>query len=229
MPILKINDKQVEVPDGATILDAAKKLGVHIPTMCFAEGLKQSTSCMVCVVKVKGCSGLVPSCGAIAQDGMEVITKSDEVLSARRKAIELLLSDHVGDCVGPCVSGCPAKMNIPLMIRQIQLGRLDDAIRTIKKDIPLPAVLGRVCPAPCERVCRRNDIDDAVSICLLKRFAADYNLVSVKPYVPKCKSSSGKAVAIIGAGPAGLSAGYFLIQNGHRCVIYDDHDKPAVC
>ena len=222
---LTINNIDVEVEQGATILDAAEKINVHIPTMCFLKGYAPSTSCMVCVVQIRGRNGLVPACGAKAQDGMEVMTDTEQVLLARKRAIELLLSDHVGDCAGPCVIGCPAGMNIPLMIRQIEEGKLDEAIRTVKRDIPLPAVLGRICPAPCQKVCRRNDIDEYVSICLLKRFVGDYDLSSNNPFIPVCKESSGKSVAIIGAGPAGLSAGYYLAQAGHRCVIFDDHEK----
>jgi len=206
MPKLTVNNCKVEVPMGSTILDAAKNVGIQIPTMCFLRGYKPATSCMVCVVKVAGREGLVPACGMIAEDGMRVETDTQEVKEARTAALELLLSDHVGDCMGPCHVTCPARMNIPLMIRQIANGDLRDAIETIKKDIALPAVLGRICPAPCEKSCRRAAYDEAVSICLLKRYAADVDLASAKPYLPDCSPSSGKRVAIIGAGPAGLSA-----------------------
>ena len=224
---LKIDNQQVEVEQGSTILDAATVAGVRIPTMCFLKGYAPSTSCMVCVVEVKGKASLVPACGAVAFDGMEVVTDSEQVIVARRRAIELLLSDHVGDCVGPCQVGCPAKMDIPLMIGQIATGEFGEAIQTIKKDIALPAILGRICPAPCEKVCRRAGYDQAVSICLLKRYVADIELASQSPYVPHCKVSSGKKVAIIGAGPAGLSAAYYLRQAGIDCSIYDDHEHPG--
>ena len=164
MPKLRIDNREVEAESGSTILDAAEKLGIEIPTMCFLKDCKPSTSCMVCVVKVVGLDYFVPACGAVAKEGMRVESNSQEVLQARRMALELLLSDHVGDCMGPCQVTCPANMNIPLMIRQISQGRLLDAIATVKKDIALPAVLGRICPAPCERACRRALYDDAVSI-----------------------------------------------------------------
>ncbi len=225
MPRLTIDNREVEVGPGATILDAAEALGIDIPTMCFLKGYKPATSCMVCAVKVEGKEGLVPACGMIAQDGMRVETDTQEVEEARTAALELLLSDHVGDCMGPCYVTCPARMNIPLMIRQIASGDLRDAIETIKKDIALPAVLGRICPAPCEKSCRRGAYDKAVSICLLKRYAADVDLASAKPYLPDCSPSSGKQVAIIGAGPAGLSAAYYLLQKGHACTVFDDHEK----
>ena len=227
MPKLTIDNREVEVPNGATVLDAAGKLGINIPTMCFLKGYQPSTSCMVCVVKVEGRAVLLPACGTFAQDGMRVESDCEEVHQARKTALELLLSDHVGDCIGPCHTICPAQMNIPLMIRQIAAGKLRDAIGTVKKDIALPAVLGRICPKPCERGCRRAVIDEAVSICLLKRYAADVDLESAKPYSPTCKPVQDKRVAIIGAGPAGLAAAYYLQQAGFGCTVFDDHEQPG--
>jgi NADPH-dependent glutamate synthase beta subunit-like oxidoreductase/ferredoxin len=227
MPRLTIDNREVEVPDGATILDAAEKLRIDIPTMCFLKGYEPSTSCMVCVVKVEGKAVLLPACGTLAEDGMRVESECEEVHQARKTALELLLSDHVGDCLGPCHTICPAQMNIPLMIRQIAAGKLRDAIETVKKDIALPAVLGRICPKPCERGCRRAAIDEAVSICLLKRYVADVDLESAKPYSPACKPSQDKRVAIIGAGPAGLAAAYYLQQAGYGCTVFDDHEQPG--
>ncbi len=227
MPKLIIDNREVEVDSGGTILEAAEKLGIAIPTMCFLKGYKASTSCMICVVKVDGAESLVPACGSIAAEGMKVETCCEEVVEARKVALELLLSNHIGDCMGPCHVICPANMNIPLMIRQIGAGRLKEAIVTVKRDIALPAVLGRICPGPCENGCRRAKFDEAVSICLLKRYAADVDLDSAKPYMPICESKKGKRVAIIGAGPAGLSAAYYLLQKGYDCTIYDEHDKPG--
>jgi NADPH-dependent glutamate synthase beta subunit-like oxidoreductase len=227
MPRLTIDNREVEVPNGATILDAADKLGIDIPTMCFLKGYEPSTSCMVCVVKVEGRAVLLPACGTLAEDGMRIESDCQEVYEARKTALELLLSDHLGDCLGPCHTICPAQMNIPLMIRQIAAGKLREAIETAKKDIALPAVLGRICPKPCERGCRRAAIDEAVSICLLKRYVADVDLESDTPYSPTCKPSQDKRVAIIGAGPAGLAAAYYLRQSGYACTIFDDHEKPG--
>ncbi|UCG56960.1 MAG: (2Fe-2S)-binding protein [Phycisphaerales bacterium] len=227
MPKLIIDNREVAVDNGATILDAAKKLGIEIPTMCFLSGQSPSTSCMICVVKVEGVDNLLPACGAVAKDGMRVETCSDEVREARRTALELQLSDHVGDCMGPCQVTCPAHMNIPLMIRQIAGGELGDAIATVKSDIALPAVLGRICPAPCEKPCRRSAFDEPVSICLLKRYVADIDIESAKPYLPSRKASQGKTVAIIGAGPAGLAAAYYLQQEGLDCTIFDDREEPG--
>ncbi|MBN2133822.1 MAG: (2Fe-2S)-binding protein [Sedimentisphaerales bacterium] len=227
MPKLTIDGRPVEVEAGATILDAAEKLGIEIPTMCYLRGHEATTSCMVCVVRVVGAKGLVPACGTLAREGMQVENDCEEVRDARRSALELLLSDHVGDCVGPCHMACPAHMNIPLMIRQIAAGRLKDAIVTVKRDIALPAVLGRICPAPCEKVCRRAQHDEAVSICLLKRFVAGVDLQSDESYRPVCTAERGKRVAVIGAGPAGLAAAYYLRRDGFACTVFDDHEQPG--
>jgi NADPH-dependent glutamate synthase beta subunit-like oxidoreductase len=169
----------------------------------------------------------VPACATVAVDGMKVRSGCQQVHEARKAALELLLSDHLGDCLGPCHTICPAQMNIPLMIRQIAAGDMSGAIATVKKDIALPAVLGRICPAPCERGCRRAALDDAVSICLLKRYVADVDLQSDRPYSPAQGPKQGKRVAIIGAGPAGLAAGYYLRQAGYGCIIFDERDKPG--
>lgn len=224
---LTIDGHHVHVERGTTVLQAATKLGIAIPTMCYKPGCTPSTSCMVCVVAMERSGALIPSCGAMAQEGMRIRTDTPQVLVARQSALALLLSEHAGDCQGPCQRGCPAEMDIPQMLRQIATGQLDQAIATIKADIALPAILGRICPAPCEKVCRRAGHDAAVSICLLKRFVADWDLASGKPYQPQCKPLTGKKVAIIGAGPCGLAAAYYLAAAGVASVIFDKNPQPG--
>lgn len=219
MPRITIDQREVEVPPGATILDAATALGIEIPTLCYFQGYTPSTSCLVCLVKVGG--RLVPSCATQAADGMEVESETDEVHDVRRTALELLLSDHVGDCLAPCHFACPAHMDVPLMLRQIQGEELREAIATVKNDIALPAVLGRICPKPCEKGCRRSGADGAVAICELKRFAADQDLASGEPYLPECASDTGRSVAVVGAGPTGLAAAYYLRRAGHAVTLYE--------
>jgi len=227
MPRVVIDNQAVEMPEGGTILDAARKLGMEIPTLCFLEGLKPATSCMVCIVRLKGTDRMVPSCATLVEDGMEVESETEEVHNVRRTGLELLLSDHVGDCTAPCQTGCPAHMDIPLMLRQVATGNLRGAIATIKQDIALPAILGRICPEPCESGCRRREVDSPAAICQVKRYVADADLASDEPYLPECKPASGKKVAIVGAGATGLSAAWHLAQAGHRCVVFDEHDEPG--
>jgi len=224
---LTINDKFISVPEGATILEAARKLDIDIPTMCYLEECDPITSCMVCVVEEKKSDRLIPACSMPVNEGMVIETESERVIKARKDTLDLLLSEHVGNCEGPCTRSCPAYMNIPLMIRQIKSEDFAAALRTVKKHIALPAVLGRICPAPCERGCNRKYHDGTISICLLKRFVADEDLASSSPFLPRIKEKSGKKVAIFGAGPAGLAAAYYLLQEGHQCDVYDDHEQPG--
>ncbi len=224
---MTIDNRTLEVPAGTTILEAAHALGITIPTMCHGRGLTAQTSCMVCVVKVTGMDQLTPACGTVVQDGMQVITDDGQIREARKTALELLLSDHAGDCMGPCQVACPAHMNIPLMIRQIRDGDFAQAFATAKADIALPAVLGRICPAPCEKVCRRGGYDAPVSICLLRRFVADMDLQRVVRPLPEVPQTSDKRVAVVGAGPAGLAAAYYLQLAGFDCVLFDDHALPG--
>ncbi|MCX5683655.1 MAG: FAD-dependent oxidoreductase [Planctomycetota bacterium] len=227
MPRLLIDGKEVEVAPGATILDAARRLGIKIPTLCYLDGCTPSTSCMACVVKVKSPDRLVPSCGMRAEDGMEIESETDEVREARRQALELLLSDHPGDCTGPCQSICPARMDIPKMLRQAAAGDWAAAAATARATLVLPAVLGHVCPAPCEKGCRRADHDEALSIRLLHRRAADSDLADGASLLPPCKPATGKRVAVIGAGPAGLAAAWHLLQEGVACTILDEREHPG--
>lgn len=227
MPTLTIDGKAVSVPEGATILEAAQKLGIEIPTLCYLKGLSPLTSCMVCVVKVEGRRNLLPSCATIARDGMVVISDDPEVSEARRTALELLLSDHVGDCMGPCQIACPAGMDIPLMLRHLASGQHDKAIEVVKAHIALPSVTGRICPAPCEKACRRGQVDESVSVCLLKRYAADLDLAEKEPFQPAASPHRNKQVAIVGAGPAGLAAAYYLQRDGFACTVFDDREAPG--
>lgn len=220
---LTIDGQPVQVPRGTTILQAARRLGLDIPTLCYLDGLKPLTSCLVCTVKVieNGRSQMKPSCGTPVSEGMIVESETAEVAHVRRTALELLLSTHLGDCFAPCYFACPAHMDIPSMLRQIDHGELAQAIATIKQDIALPATLGWVCSRPCEKGCRRNTLDSPLTICRLKRFVAEWDLARDTPFLPECRPATGRAVAIVGAGPAGLSAAYYLRQAGHRVVMFD--------
>lgn len=227
MSMLRIDNQETRFEPGDTLLDVARGLGIEIPTLCHLEDRPPYTACMVCMVEDRTSKRLLPACSALAEDGMDIDTCGTRVHAARRDTLSLMLAEHVGDCEGPCRRGCPANMNIPLMIRRIGEGRFRDALVTVKERIALPAVLGRICHAPCEKACRRGQHDDPVSICLLKRFVADTDLASGQPYRPPCLPDSGKRVGIVGAGPAGLSAAYYLRQYGHACVVLDANESPG--
>ena len=224
---LTIDNHPIEVEAGTTVLEAAKSIGIDIPTMCHYEGTEHFTSCMVCLVKDAKSGRLFASCSTPAAEGQVLIANDEETTESRRVALELLLSEHVGDCEAPCQLVCPAHMNIPLMNRLIAKGDFSKALEVVKRDIALPSILGRICPAPCEAGCRRKQVDEAVSICLLKRASGDDDLEKEHAYQPSILPSTGKKVAIIGAGPAGLAAAYYLQLKGHQAVIFDKNNKPG--
>lgn len=217
---LKINNNFVEVEEGSTILKAAEKLGFEIPTMCHNDEVEHFTSCMICLVKNENNGKLIPSCSVRVNEGMDITTINDEIKEARKTGLELLLSDHVGDCEAPCTLACPAHMDIPTMNRLLAVGKFNEALKVVKQNIALPSVLGYICPAPCEGVCRRKPIDGAVSICLLKRFAGEYGQLS-----EQAPPTTATSVAIVGGGPAGLAAAYHLQLKGIQCTVFEQTDK----
>lgn len=219
--MITINNIPAHFQKGETILDVAKRLQIHIPTLCHHNDHEPEATCMVCVVKDKKNGKLLPSCEFKAQDGMEIITNDETVITARKTALELLLSDHVGDCYAPCQNICPAGMDIPQMNRLIAKGKYADALKVVKKTIPLPVTLGYICPAPCEKGCRRKQADESVGICILKRFVGEKDLNSSTPYLPVKEEVKGKKISIIGAGPAGLSAAWYLLQLGYSVEIFE--------
>ena len=118
----------------------------------------------------------------------------------------------------PCVALCPAGVDIPGYIALINAGRYDDAVRLVRKDNPFPTACAYICEHPCEARCRRNMVDDPVNIRGLKRYAVDH--AGDVPQ-PSCAPSTGKTVAVVGGGPAGLSAAYYLSLMGHKVTVYE--------
>ncbi len=224
---LTIDGREVAVEPGQTILDAARQLGIDIPTLCFLEKCSPATSCLACLVKVKinSQARFVPSCATKAQPGMVLESETAEVHEARRTALELLLSDHVGDCLSPCHRICPLQLNIPVMLRQIENGQMNEAMKQVRQTLPLASVLARLCNKPCENGCRRGTADEPAAIRELERYAADASLALTQPSCFSGSAPTEKRVAIVGAGPAGLAASYFLRMKGHSPVVFDRGEK----
>lgn len=219
---LTIDGRKVTVDKGTSILKAAQKAGIHIPTLCYFSKLKKPpASCRLCVVEVEGKKKLAASCATPASEGMVVSTHSERVKTARRVILELLFSEHYGDCIAPCSLACPAGIDVQGYIAHIAAGRYLEALELIKEKNPLPLSVGRVCPRFCESRCRRNLVDGSVAINHLKRFVADYGLQHKPPSPALRPFPAEHRVAIIGGGPAGLSAAYYLTRKGHRVTIFE--------
>jgi len=303
---LTINDKLVEVPEGTTVLQAARQVGIKIPTLCYYEAIKPYGGCRLCLVEVTsgGRTILSASCSYPVAEGIKVVTDAPKVLRARRLVIDLLWSRSpnlpilrsiaqdlgvkepsfpLGDseCIlcdlctrvcseleqlgvigmvgrgskrevltpfgevaevcqscgacgfvcptawihevakihAPCTLTCPAGINVQGYVQLVNQGKDQEAVKLIMERLPLPGVLGRICPHPCEEECRRQTVDEPVAICNLKRFVADQ--VDWKEMgLPKAEARPEK-VAIIGSGPAGLSCAYHLARRGYSSTIFE--------
>ena len=223
MPKIEVtlNGIKVTAQTGMTILDVAKKNGIEIPTLCHDEELKPYGSCWVCAVEVKGRRGFVTSCGTYLTDGMEITTDSEDIHQARKMALELLISDHYADCEAPCKIACPDHVDVQSYVSLIANGQYHEAVQVIKDKLPMPLSIGRVCPAFCERECRRQLVEDPIAIRQLKRYAADEDLNDYWTYVPEKQPAKGKKIAIIGGGPSGLTCGYYLTNNGYDVDVFE--------
>ncbi len=115
---LTINGKKISVPEGTTILDAAREAGIFIPTLCFLKDINEIGACRVCVVEVEGCSKLVTACNNLAAEGMVIRTNSPKVRESRRNNVELILSQHDGECSTCVRSGncSPASRPLPMIL-----------------------------------------------------------------------------------------------------------------
>ena len=126
--------------------------------------------------------------------------------------------------VVPCKDACPVGMDIPAYLRLVAQDRVTEALAVIREKVPLPGILGRICNHPCEIACRRGDVNEAVSICALARYAADHGQVD-RLQSERIAPDTGKQVAVIGAGPAGLTAAFYLRKKGHAVTIYDERKQ----
>lgn len=139
--------------------------------------------------------------------------------------MDLLHLNKIDDCLAPCMQKCPAQIDVRTYIQQMKLGDMRGALLTMKERNPLPLAVGRLCPAPCETICRRNIADEGVAIHTLHRFVADWEMNSGSRVRLDCNPPSGHKVAIIGGGPAGLSAAYFLRRIGHEPTIFEKREQ----
>ena len=222
---LTIDDQPVVCDKGETILEAAQRVGIHIPTLCHEPRLPAGAACRVCLVEVEGARRTVPSCATLAAAGMVVHTNTDRVRAMRHLYLELLLSDHNSFCTPPCRDACPTHIKIPQFLDHIAHGDYKAGVRKLREDLPFPAILGRVCPRPCEGPCRRQLVEHPITICWLHRFMADQTradeqdgelLLPVEP-----KADTGKKLAVVGAGPAGLACAFYARLEGHSVKVFE--------
>ena len=256
---MNIDGREIVGQVGQTVLEAAQSAGIFIPSLCFEKSIGAIGSCGLCLVEVTNGTGTLPgqlvrACGTIISPGLVVRTDTQRVRPAQRKALEMLLSVHGGDCVAPCQMACPAGTDCRGFVSLMAAGKTDEAYALLMEAHPFPGSLGYICPRPCEHGCRRGLRDEAVDIAGLKRMV----IRNVQP-LPKGEMSNvagatnrrkkrgddsqtlllesppseaqndsdssinsfAKSIAIIGGGPAGLTAAYFLKRAGYAVTVYE--------
>lgn len=214
---IKLNNKEITVGAGETLIEVARRAGLTIPSLCYAPGAKHKSSCMVCSVKDCKTGQIIPSCTTIPSEGMEIDTECQEVVQTRTLSLELLLSDHRADCEAPCRVACPGNFDVATMNRLNEQGRYAEALELMRDTLVIPATLCYICNAPCEKICRKGDIDTPVAIREIKKqlvAQTDLNKID-KP------SPNGKKAAVEGSGPASLSAAYHLCKQGFEVTIFE--------
>lgn len=219
-----VNGHEIEVYENLTILQALLQEDIHIPHLCYDIRVERSNgNCGLCVVELNenNTTRDVKACQTPIKEGMNITTNSSKLESYRKIRLEQILSDHNADCVAPCVMTCPANVDIQLYLQHVANGNFEAALQTIKDNNPFPVVCGRVCPHPCEAQCRRGLVDSSVGINHVKRFVADLDVAREQPWNPAKKAKSGKKIAIIGAGPSGLSAAYYSAIQGHDVTVFE--------
>ncbi|MCL2848038.1 MAG: FAD-dependent oxidoreductase [Firmicutes bacterium] len=214
-----INNKKIIASTNETILTVASREGVFIPTLCFNKEFCASGACGICAVEIEGTPKLFRACNTQVANGQVILTDTSKTKRAVRSVLELLLSDHTGDCKAPCSLACPAETDCMGYVNQIANDDIGKAIETLYKKLPFPNTLGRVCPHPCETACRRKLVEEPIAIASLKWFVADKAISNFTP--PKPNKNTNKKVAIIGGGPAGLTIAYYLRQKGHSVTVFE--------
>lgn len=221
---ITIDGKEIIADSDKSILEIAAENGINIPNMCYDPLVEAYGGCGLCTVEAEGVPKLLRACATKPSDGMVIHTDSERVKKSRKVALELLLSDHTGDCKAPCTKACPAGTDCQGYVGLIANGEYAEAVKLIREKVPLPSSIGRVCPHPCEKACRRQYVDSSISIAFLKSFAAD-KYIDDFSILPEKSEPSGKKVAVIGGGPAGLTVSYFLALKGHSVTIFDQMPK----
>ncbi len=224
-----VNDREMDVDAGTNILQSLRQAGVDIPSLCHDVRLKRSNgSCGLCVVEVgEETPRDVKACVTPITEGMVINTHTDRLEEYRKVRLEQLLCDHNADCVAPCVQTCPANIDIQTYLQHVADGNYEAAIRVIKDRNPFPSACGRVCPHTCEDACRRNLVDEPVAINYVKRFAADWDMARKEPWRPIVAPATGKRIAVVGSGPAGLTAANYLAIQGHGVTVFESQPEPG--
>jgi formate dehydrogenase major subunit len=218
---ITVDGRTMRAYEGQTVLSVAIDNGIlDIPNLCNDDKLEPTSACRMCLVEIDGAERPLPSCNTPATPGMVVRTKSDRLKQIRRTNLEMMLSDHNAYCQPPCQVACPTHIDIPGYLELIAKGQNREAARLVKEVLPFPYILGLTCPAPCQEDCRRTLVEEEIAICRMHGYAATQCLDDPPTPWPQ-EAATGKKVAVVGAGPSGLTAAYYLALKGHYVKVFD--------
>ena len=180
-----------------------------------AESISESSKCNI------GQSGPLP-----LRHALEYF--ADDFALAANGGAAIPAGTYRSKLTAPCMDACPIHLDIPTYVECIKEGKFQESLDVIRERLPLPGVVGRVCVRPCEEHCRRTNLDEPISIKFLKRFVSDYELEKNKEphYLVEAAEKTG-SVAIVGAGPAGVTCAYHLARKGHQVTIYEKLGEPG--
>jgi predicted molibdopterin-dependent oxidoreductase YjgC len=213
-----LNNKETEALPGETLIETARREGYAIPSLCYAKNARHKPSCMICAVKNCTTGQIIPACTTAPTEGMQIETDSPEIRSSRTISLELLLSDHRADCEAPCSIACPANMDVAAMNRLHDEGRNDEALALLRDTLVIPATLCFICNAPCEKVCRKGNVNKPVPVReIKKRLVLQTDLTTVVP--PTFRN--GKTIAVVGSNPAALAAACHLCKRGYAVTVFE--------
>jgi formate dehydrogenase major subunit len=222
---IAINGSEIIAQEGITILEAAERAEIYIPTLCHVKGRNADNPCGLCVVEVEGNEAPLRSCDTKIEEGMSISTDSEVLKELRTERLAILAETHFGDCKAPCNLTCPGQINVQGYIAHVARGQYEEALRLVMERNPFPFSVGRVCPRFCETKCRRVLVEAPIAINHLKRFVADWCMANKIDLRIAKEPSTGKKVAVIGGGPAGLTGAYFLARRGHEVTVYEAAPK----
>jgi formate dehydrogenase major subunit len=229
---IEVDGQQYTGREGQTILEICRDNGIEVPTLCYEPKLPGFGACRMCVVEVEGEGSPPISCSRAAEPEMVVRTQTPRLREIRKTNLELIFSDHNAYCLPPCQNKCPSHIDIPGFLKANTEGNWAESARIFKRTIPFPSVLGRVCPAPCEEHCRRDEVEEAIAIRDSHRYAGDQVLKAqsngTKAPVPfEVQPASGRRVAVIGSGPTGMASAYYLAIAGHEVTVFERDPAPG--